>query len=240
MRTVLEREEENDSEITLNATTLLGIFFGLVLICGVFFGFGYSVGRRGTETPAVNTPAATTNISDEDPTPSSAHTPKPSAMETLQAASSPSDTSDANTVTEPVDADGNAQTTAPTPKAKQAVLTPAPVRKPSPASTATAPPATVKQASLPVASVSNPTPVAGNGAPLNGTSIMVQIAAVSHQEDANALVSALRQHGYTVSVRNEPQDKLLHVQVGPFPTRDAAKATRAKLLADGYNAILKP
>ena len=23
----------------------LGIFFGLVLICGVFFGFGYSMGR---------------------------------------------------------------------------------------------------------------------------------------------------------------------------------------------------
>ena len=55
MRTALEREEENDSEITLNATTLLGIFFGLVLICGVFFGFGYSLGRRGTETPNANT-----------------------------------------------------------------------------------------------------------------------------------------------------------------------------------------
>ncbi len=234
MRTVLEREEENDSEITLNATTLLGIFFGLVLICGVFFGFGYSVGRRGTETPAANPPAASTNIADEDATPSSAHTPKPSAMESLQAASSPSDTSDANTVTEPVDADSNAPTAAPAPKAKQAVLTPAPASKPSPASAAAPPPATVKQASLPVVSASNPTPLTSNGA------IMVQIAAVSHQEDANALVSALRQHGYTVSVRNEPQDKLLHVQVGPFPTRDTAKATRAKLLADGYNAILKP
>jgi DedD protein len=234
VRTILEREEENDSEITLNATTLLGIFFGLVLICGVFFGFGYSVGRRGTETPAANTPAASTNTADEDTPPSPAHTPKPSAMETLEAASSPSDTSDASTVTEPVDADGNTQNAPPAPKAKQAVLIPAPVSKPSPASAAAASPATVKQASLPVASVSNPTPVAGNG------TIMVQIAAVSHQEDANALVSALRQHGYTVSVRNEPQDKLLHVQVGPFPTRDAAKATRAKLLADGYNAILKP
>jgi DedD protein len=69
---------------------------------------------------------------------------------------------------------------------------------------------------------------------------MVQIAAVSHQEDANVLVSALQQHGYSVAVRNEPQDKLLHVQLGPFATRDSAKAMRAKLLADGYNAILKP
>jgi DedD protein len=234
MRTVLEREEENDSEITLNATTLLGIFFGLVLICGVFFGFGYSVGRRGTETPAATTPAASTNTADEDAPPAATRTPKPSAMETLQAASNPSDTSDANTVTEPVDADGNTQNAPPVPKAKQAVLMPAPASKPSPTSAAVAPPATVKQASLPIAAVNNPTPVAGTG------TVMVQIAAVSHQEDANALVSALRQHGYTVSVRNEPQDKLLHVQVGPFPTRDAAKATRAKLLADGYNAILKP
>src|ERR1700747_1259634 len=115
MRTVLEREEESDSEITLNATTLLGIFFGLVLICGVFFGFGYSVGRRGTETPATNTPAASTNTSDEDAPPSPAHTPKPSAMETLQAASNPSDTSDANAVTEPVDADGSTQNAPPVP-----------------------------------------------------------------------------------------------------------------------------
>jgi DedD protein len=69
---------------------------------------------------------------------------------------------------------------------------------------------------------------------------MVQIAAVSRQEDANTLANALQKHGYTVSVRNEPQDKLYHVQVGPFASRDAARAMRSRLLADGYNAILKP
>lgn len=68
---------------------------------------------------------------------------------------------------------------------------------------------------------------------------MVQIAAVSHQEDADVLVSALRKRGYSVVTRNESRDNLLHVQIGPFATRDAAKAMRAKLLADGYNAILK-
>jgi len=69
---------------------------------------------------------------------------------------------------------------------------------------------------------------------------MVQIAAVTRPEDANALAAALRQRGYNVVVRNEQQDQLLHVQVGPYPSRDVAKAMRAKLLADGYNAILKP
>jgi cell division septation protein DedD len=68
---------------------------------------------------------------------------------------------------------------------------------------------------------------------------MVQIAAVSHQEDANILVAALRRRGYSVIVRNEPKDSLLHVQIGPFASRDQAKAMRARLLADGYNAILK-
>jgi DedD protein len=68
---------------------------------------------------------------------------------------------------------------------------------------------------------------------------MVQIAAVSRQEDAEVLVAALKKRGYNVVVRNEPKDDLLHVQIGPFATRDEARATRAKLLADGYNAILK-
>ena len=68
---------------------------------------------------------------------------------------------------------------------------------------------------------------------------MVQIAAISKQEDADVLVAALRKRGYSAVVRNDPKDNLLHVQIGPFATRDEARAMRAKLLADGYNAILK-
>ena len=68
---------------------------------------------------------------------------------------------------------------------------------------------------------------------------MVQIAAVARQEDANALVSALQQRGYGVVIRSEPQDKLLHVQVGPFADRTQATAMKQKLLSDGYNAIIK-
>jgi cell division septation protein DedD len=68
---------------------------------------------------------------------------------------------------------------------------------------------------------------------------MVQIAAVSRPEDATVLVSALKGLGYNASVRSEHTDKLFHVQVGPFATRDEAMAMRAKLINDGYNAILK-
>jgi cell division septation protein DedD len=68
---------------------------------------------------------------------------------------------------------------------------------------------------------------------------MVQIAAVSRPQDADVLVAALRQRGYGVVVRSEPQDHLLHVQVGPFANRMQAAEIKQKLLSDGYNAIIK-
>ena len=53
------------------------------------------------------------------------------------------------------------------------------------------------------------------------------------------LVNALKRRGYNVAVRHEPQDKLLHVQIGPLPNRVEADAMRQRLLADGYKAIVK-
>ena len=69
---------------------------------------------------------------------------------------------------------------------------------------------------------------------------MVQIAAVSHPEDADVLVSALRKRGYAVSVHRDPVDALMHVQVGPFASHSDAAVMRQKLLNDGYNAIVQP
>jgi cell division protein FtsN len=45
--------------------------------------------------------------------------------------------------------------------------------------------------------------------------------------------------GYAVAIHTEPQDKYLHVQVGPFASKKDAEAMRQKLLADGFNAIVK-
>jgi cell division septation protein DedD len=69
---------------------------------------------------------------------------------------------------------------------------------------------------------------------------MVQIAAVSNQEDADVLVNALRKRGYVVSARREPADAMVHVRIGPFISRDEANRWRQKLMNDGYNAILQP
>jgi cell division septation protein DedD len=68
---------------------------------------------------------------------------------------------------------------------------------------------------------------------------MVQEAAVRVPQDAEILVDALKKRGYTAAVRNEPQDQLLHIQLGPFASRAEALAMRTKLLGDGYNAVVK-
>ena len=68
---------------------------------------------------------------------------------------------------------------------------------------------------------------------------VVQVAAVSHQEDAELLVNALQRKGYTVAARNAPGDKLVHIQVGPFNDRKDADAMKLRLQGDGYNAMIK-
>ena len=68
----------------------------------------------------------------------------------------------------------------------------------------------------------------------------VQVAAVSKEEDADALVSALRKKNYPVFVINgNVADKLFHVQVGPFASLGDAEAMKSRLAGDGYNPILK-
>jgi cell division septation protein DedD len=52
-------------------------------------------------------------------------------------------------------------------------------------------------------------------------------------------LGALKSRGYHVYARAEAQDKLIHIQVGPFSSHADADAMRQRLLADGYNAIVK-
>jgi cell division septation protein DedD len=76
--------------------------------------------------------------------------------------------------------------------------------------------------------------------PASAPALMVQIAAVSHQEDADVLVGALRKRGYAVNASRDRADNLIHVRIGPFTSRNDANAARQKLLNDGYNASVQP
>lgn len=210
---------EHDREISLGTTTILGIFFALALLCAVFFGFGYSLGRRSVPP--------TVAAADTAPEPDSASAKPSSGSPATQGRSTSSE---------------NSQATADQPAAPAAdssddtfSATSADTRKPAAVKTVIATPAphaeAVKVIARPAAAV--PVLIAGPG------TAVVQVAAVSHQEDADVLAAALKRRGYNVSVRQTPQDKLLHVQVGPFATKKEADAMRQRLQGDGYNAIVK-
>ena len=51
MRSESRNLAPEDTEITLGAGKMLGLFFGLVLLCAVFFGMGFSMGKNSA-TPA--------------------------------------------------------------------------------------------------------------------------------------------------------------------------------------------
>lgn len=215
----LHEQGGQDREISLGTATILGIFFALALLCAVFFGFGYSLGRRSAQTvaaAAVDTPVAAESTGGSKPAPGS-QVSQPSAGR--QAASAAS---------VPTTPDNSSAPAADKVIVREAVGTPS-----SDAHPASHTEAVPQQVSSPAAVAPSTVAVGTPG------SAVVQVAAVSHQEDADVLVTALKRKGYNVAIRQVPQDKLLHVQIGPFATKKDAEAMRQRLLADGYNAIVK-
>ncbi len=226
---------ERERELTLSTGAILSIFFGLVVLCGVCFGFGYKVGRGASPVPlALNDPTSATETPSD---PNAANTAaKPAAGSPLPG----------NSLGIPVP---TALASDPTPT-PSATPKPAPViRKPPPTSASDPDSEPVTPRSIEAANTTATPPVAHavppsallpgvSPAPVPGN-IMVQVAAVSHQEDADLLVGALRSRGYSVSAHPAGADNFIHVQVGPFRDKKEAEAMRQRLLTDGYNAMLK-
>lgn len=211
------RSQGEDREITLGTTMILLIFFALAVYGAVLFGFGYSLGSKHSG----NTPVAVAAAPTAAP---SFNTFKPAPGSPVGAPAPGKVPATADDFVAPVVAPGKNNT----PPAKAIVdaggaeESGAKVRTPTPtASTNSAPTA-----------AATPMPVAGTG------NVVVQVAAVSHQEDADLIASTLKRRGYVVNIRTEA-DKLIHVQVGPFATRKDAEVMKAKLLADGFNAYIK-
>jgi len=213
---------EQDREISLSTTTILGIFFALALLCAVFFGFGYSMGRKSAQPVGSGSSEVTTRSenSNSKPAPGSPASPSTSsagrqAAGETQSAIMPLDSPDA--------------------QAQDSPQTPSPVKAAVPSPRSDMPTEVTLKPASKVASI---VPVAA-ALPSPGSSV-VQVAAMSHQEDADVVAVDLKRRGYTVAVRHEPQDKLFHVQIGPFANKKEADSMRQRLQNDGYNnAIVK-
>src|ERR1700761_8208188 len=70
--------QQRERELTLSTGAILGIFLGLVLLCGVFFGFGYNLGRKSTTASNAALPAATSDVEPADTASSTFDNFKPS------------------------------------------------------------------------------------------------------------------------------------------------------------------
>jgi cell division septation protein DedD len=166
----------DDTEITLGTGKILAIFFALVVVCALFFGLGYSMGRNSHgDTVSAASPFAV--VTGQRPA-AAMHAEK-------------------------------AQGSAPAPQSAAPAL----------------------------ASDSSAASDLSAGATAPG--YFVQVAAVSKEEDANALVEALRKKQYAAILAPNPPDKFFHVQIGPFAEAKDAETLRQRLIGDGYNPILK-
>jgi cell division septation protein DedD len=220
MTTLREQEtmavRDNDTEITLGLGKLLGLFFGLVILCGISLGIGYSLGRSSARqatadpanapsAPAVNPAASATN----KPGASQVSPPKtpdcaPGENCSPQPAPAPN-TTDLTFYQSVQQKDAHPQLTPQTPQQAQP----------------TAP--------------SNPAEAHGTTL---GTGYLVQIAAVRTLEDAKMLSETLRKQQFPVIIA-QPGDKLFHVQVGPYADIKEAEAIRSRLVSAGYTPFLK-
>jgi DedD protein len=228
---VQESEESlraaRDRELTLGPAMLLTLGVILFALCAACFVFGYAVGRRSfTESASV---AAAPTAGMQGMAQASIPASKPSAGQSGAQVQQP-----AATAGQP-DSSATDSTPAPAPVA---------VSVPTGSNGGAASVGT-SQTAIHSALPAGAEAVASTGSSVQpaltqASGIMVQIAAVSHPEDADVLVGALRKRGYAVSAHRDPADGLLHVQVGPFANRNDAVAMRQKLLNDGYNAIVEP
>ena len=254
MRPLLDREHDlpeagaPSRDLVLGMPALLGIFIGVALVCAACFGFGYRSSRdfhlpERHFVASAGAPAPSARRAPLEPRPLGGSAQE---GESRQEAESP-------------------ETAYPTPAPEQAPFdaAPAPVvrSKPSPSAGLPGP-----RRALPDELSASPTPVAreqAGAAPtparlqaqapasatvpdpettpaLVGAGAMVQIAAVTRAADAQTLANALRHDGFDAMVRTSTDDRFFHVQIGPFPSLQAAKTMRAKLADNGYNAFIKP
>jgi DedD protein len=201
---------QKDTEITLGTGRMLALFFTIVLVCAVFFAIGFSLGRKTTLAGGgVANSAAGPAAAVVRPSGGKDSGGKAGAQSADFSFYKSVGSSSANTELAPADAQAQ-------------------------------PPASAASAPAPAASVPPaPSAPAGSAAPAPG-GYFVQVAAVSRQEDAQALVEALKKKQYPAfAANNSSTDKFYHVQVGPYGAFKDAEAMRQRLIADGYNPILK-
>lgn len=219
--------EEEEFELVLGNKQLLSLFFLVVVLFGVFFSFGYTVGfSRGENSstrevvsaePAVE-PAKKVQLPDAllQDAPKRAEPPAPKS-ETASPAEKSTPTSSASSAP---------PKGTPKPRPVPEASAPPPQKTSPPARTA---PAKTSPAPKSAASSSSQTP-AGEA--------LLQISAVRVEGDAQAYVEQLRAKGHEATISNR-RDGWYRVVVGPFNSVTEAEAYQRRLKQEGIDSLLR-
>ncbi|HKQ85519.1 MAG TPA: SPOR domain-containing protein [Candidatus Acidoferrales bacterium] len=205
----------------LESRHLIGLFLGVVLLCGVFFTLGYVMGRTQyggavhAETIARRSVTASAPVAADTSKNTSAAAPAPSEWDFYPKRDSAKKNDVISAKPEPTAA---LQTVAENPAPEPSATPPEPVVFST--KTHTAPPA-------------SPTHVAK-------ASIVLQVAALRHESDAVEMSRLLRKKHFPSFVSSPLRGETLYrVQVGPYADEHAADTAKAALDRAGFKAIIK-
>jgi cell division septation protein DedD len=214
------KEKKSGGDFVLESRHLVGLFMLLVVIFGVVFTLGYLLGRSQYDTK-VRAAAGVPMGFDVPAGPPSTKSKTRPESEDAQVPKKNSDWDFYHSADPQAAADHLQQPV----KSVNASAQPAAASKPASVSSKPAKPAK--------SSGGTDGPLIPKG------SIMLQVAAVLHQDDALALAQALQQKKFPAFVIPPGSDKLFRVQVGPYPDNQSATNARQQLEAKGFKSIIK-
>lgn len=207
----------------LESRHLVGIFLGVVLLCGVFFTLGYVMGRTQFGG-AVHAEGGT-------PPMSAPLRPSPAKAKETPPVPAPANTEwDFYAKKDTTHMEPPARETAPKPTAPAPSTIPAVATK-----TQGAPPAATTK---PVAAPAK-LPASYQPPKLPKGSIVLQVAALKREGDALKMADEIQQKRYPAFVIMLPSDGLYHVQVGPYGDVKAAENAKRTLEQTGFKSIIK-
>lgn len=212
-------------ERVLEGKHVIGLFLLMLVFSGVFFTLGYVMGRNQYDGQVR---AESTNPRRGEP----AYMPKNEAApkKVVEAPTTDPESDPATADKSGVwDFSHTAKPAKPEPR-----LEPAP--KPVPAAPAAQKPLNAKSTAEPAATVKNvrnsvSAPLVPSG------SFVLQVAALTKQDDALAIASSLQKKHFMAYVQPPQKDKFYRVQVGPFKEQKTADAAKKGLEGAGYKAF---
>jgi DedD protein len=219
-------------ERVLESRHLVGLFLGVVLLCGVFFTLGYVMGRTQSGMPM---PLHASADSRRSSSPGNGGVAGENPENSEKTANSEWDFyskgKDPNKF-EPLPPAPNSATANPPATSGRVTSTHRPADSP-PAPAPTPAPATQ--------------PVVATSAELRRFqppriphgSVVFQLAALTKEADALAMADAAQQKHFPSFVVTPTNDHLFRVQVGPYPEGPAAEKAKAALAQAGFKPIIK-